>query len=356
MTELVLKPMTADEAKQCINEINSGLLAVRHRLLDLYERDGWKALGYDSWRACAMNEFNFSQTRVYELLSAAETERNISAMAENDQPIPERQLRPLASLEPETQRKAWQEAKATAPNGKLTAAHVETIVAAHKPPPPPAREYEAAVPLITPPTVLDRSLSAMDQEIAALVEPEPRQATASNGSNGHAKMAVHFSSDSPEHYTPSPIIKAAIACMGDIDLDPCSNSKTAPNVPALDHYTLTDDGLSRPWFGRIYMNPPYGRAIVEWVTKLKSEYQAGNTTEAIALVPARTDTQWFRMLDCYPCCYIEGRLTFIGNDDPAPFPSAVFYLGERMEQFYWAFRELGTIKIELDEHWFAQGE
>jgi hypothetical protein len=169
-------------------------------------------------------------------------------------------------------------------------------------------------------------------------------------------MSVHFSSDSPEHYTPSPIIKAAIGCMGDIDLDPCSNSKAAPNVPALEHFTIAEDGLSRPWFGRIYMNPPYGRAIVEWVAKLKSEYQAGNTTEAIALVPARTDTQWFRMLDCYPCCYIEGRLTFIGNDDPAPFPSAVFYLGERMEQFYWAFHELGTIKIELDEHWFAQGE
>lgn len=169
-----------------------------------------------------------------------------------------------------------------------------------------------------------------------------------------AKMAIHFSSESPEHYTPKAIVDASIALMGSIDLDPCSNSKEKPNVPALDHYTADDDGLSQSWFGRIYMNPPYGRAIGDWVTKLKNEYEQGNVTEAIALVPARTDTQWWQAMRNYSVCFVTGRLTFIGNEDPAPFPSAIFYLGEDMEKFYSVFSEFGDIWTRVDENWFTQ--
>lgn len=208
-------------------------------------------------------------------------------------------------------------------------------------------ELSKQVAPFTDPVPYTQQLRKVEAELSQKSDPVTAP---TNGS----KMAVHFSSDSPEHYTPAEIITAAIECMGAIDLDPCSNSKTVPNVPALDHFTVDDDGLSRPWFGRIYMNPPYGRVIPDWVAKLKSEFDAGNVTEAIALVPSRTDTQWFRLLDCYPCCYVEGRLTFIGNEASAPFPSAIFYLGEDMEKFYWSFRHLGTIKVELDEHWFAQ--
>lgn len=170
-------------------------------------------------------------------------------------------------------------------------------------------------------------------------------------SNG---MAVHFSSESPEHYTPKEIIDAAIEVMGAIDLDPCSNSKDAPNVPALDHYTAADDGLSMPWFGRVYMNPPYGRVIGGWTEKLAAEYEAGNVTEAIALVPGRIDTQWWQALgENYHACFVTGRLTFIGNDDPAPFPSTVFYFGENVAKFFEVFSAIGQIWKRIDEHWFT---
>lgn len=238
----------------------------------------------------------------------------------------------------------------------ITHATAKAIVAQHKPTPPtptdpPQREYEAAIDAaiaaapVIPETPAPRPTPPVERGEPASIP--------TNGTNGHAKLSVHFSSETAEHYTPGEVIEAALECMGAIDLDPCSNSKSNPNVPALDHYTAADDGLLLPWFGRVYMNPPYGREIDKWVSKLRSEYEAGNTTEAIALVPARTDTQWFRRLDCFPCCYVEGRLTFIGNDDPAPFPSAIFYLGEDTAKFYWAFRHMGTIKIELDEGWFT---
>jgi len=154
-------------------------------------------------------------------------------------------------------------------------------------------------------------------------------------------MAVHFSSATPEHYTPQCIIDATLACLGEIDLDPCSNSLTDPVIPAKGHFTVDDDGLIWKWHGRIYMNPPYGRVIDRWIAKLCEEHEAGRVTEAIALVPARTDTQWWLRLRDFPVCFITGRLTFGGNEDPAPFPSAVFYLGENIGAFYRAFIELG---------------
>jgi len=165
------------------------------------------------------------------------------------------------------------------------------------------------------------------------------------------KMAVHFSSRTAEHYTPEIIIAATLACLGEIDLDPCSDGGEPPNIPARTHYTAGDDGLAHPWHGRVYMNPPYGREIGDWVEKLCTEHEAGRVTEAVALLPSRTDTQWWRRLREYPVCFVQGRLTFVGSQDPAPFPSAAFYLGPDVARFCRAFRHLGDIyrRIELEE-------
>jgi len=157
------------------------------------------------------------------------------------------------------------------------------------------------------------------------------------------RAPVLFSSDSPEWYTPEIIITSVIQVFGNIDLDPCSNNGGKPNVPAKVHYTKEMDGLTRSWSGKVYMNPPYGREIEQWVRKLLDEYQKGETTEAIALVPARTDTKWFNLLSDYPWCAIEGRLTFSNSEMNAPFPSAVFYLGENVRGFWVAFAPHGTI-------------
>lgn len=161
-----------------------------------------------------------------------------------------------------------------------------------------------------------------------------------------APMAVHFSSETPEHYTPQEIIDAVIAALGGIDLDPCSNSREQPNVPAATHYTKEDDGLTQVWRGVVYMNPPYGREIGAWVDKLVQSYTDGTVSEAIALVPARVDTQWWRALTdrCNLFCFVEGRLSFGGNDgQSAPFPSALVYFGQNCGAFYYTFSEIGRV-------------
>ena len=164
-----------------------------------------------------------------------------------------------------------------------------------------------------------------------------------------ARLAVHFTSDSPEWYTPKHIVERVARTMDGIDLDPCSNSHDDPNVPALRHFTIDDDGLSRDWSGRVYMNPPYGREIVAWVEKLVAEHQSGRVTEAVALVPARTDTAWFRTLDAEYFCFVAGRLTFSEHESAAPFPSVAVYLGANPEAFIAAFRDVGAIYRRLIE-------
>lgn len=125
--------MTAAEARIRIEEINQRVGDVRVLLLDLHDREGWRVLGYGSWRECVETEFEESRSYLYRLLSAAQIEKRIEAAEvktvspRGDKHIPEKQLRPLAKLPEGKQAAAWQEAIATAPDGKLTAAHITSV-------------------------------------------------------------------------------------------------------------------------------------------------------------------------------------------------------------------------------------
>ena len=74
--------------------------------------------------------------------------------------------------------------------------------------------------------------------------------------------------------------------LGEFDLDPCSPINP-PFLHAKNNFTKLDDGLSKEWFGRVYLNPPYGRGMELWMEKLKHH---GN---GIALIYARTETKYF---------------------------------------------------------------
>jgi len=159
---------------------------------------------------------------------------------------------------------------------------------------------------------------------------------------------VCFSSKSAEWNTPYHIVELLLKTLGSVDLDPCSNSRINPNIPAKRLYTKTEDGLNKNWAGRVYMNPPYGREISKWVKKLDIEYKNNNIVEAITLLPARTDTAWFKILRAYPRCFIHGRLKFGTAKNSAPFPSVVIYLGIRPEKFYRVFSEYGDVYVLRD--------
>ena len=154
---------------------------------------------------------------------------------------------------------------------------------------------------------------------------------------------LHFSSTDSEWYTPDKIIVPTISLLGEIDLDPCSNCKDNPNVPAKRHFTKDDDGLNQEWQGTVYLNPPYGLGIKQWTEKLVYHYTQSDVSEAIALLPARTDTIWLSKLREFPRCFIRGKLHFSGAPHSAPFPSIVIYLGQNPEKFKMCFEELGDV-------------
>jgi hypothetical protein len=154
---------------------------------------------------------------------------------------------------------------------------------------------------------------------------------------------IHYSSAEDEWYTPPEVVAAVVGFFGTVDLDPCCEDADDPTVPATVRYTEDDDGLSKDWQGRVYMNPPYGDAIGQWVTKLHAHYQAGDIEAGIALVPARTDTQWFRHFRNYAVCFVNGRLHFSGNEDSAPFPSALVYLGDEIDRYAATVAHLGDV-------------
>lgn len=194
---------------------------------------------------------------------------------------------------------------------------------------------------------IDKHLAHRARRAAALPPDEFERTVES------VRQNVHHTTGQPEHYTPQGLLAVVYDCLGAIDLDPCSNDGE-PNVVARRYYTRADDGLSKPWSGHVFMNPPYGREIDEWVKKLVASHVSGDVSEAIALLPARTDTQWFVQLRDYVCCFIEGRLVFGGNDDPAPFPSVLFYLGEHVEKFYHCFVDVGDIWQRLEPGMFGE--
>ncbi|MCK9228240.1 MAG: hypothetical protein M0P30_10690 [Syntrophorhabdaceae bacterium] len=129
MDAIILQTMTSEEARTCVTEINNNLRSTRSLLLDLYEREGWKALGYTSWRECVTTEFKQHQSYLYRQLEAAKAEKNILPILKHSpiDEIPESHLRPLSSLSLSDQREAYQRAIETAPDGKVTAKQVEEI-------------------------------------------------------------------------------------------------------------------------------------------------------------------------------------------------------------------------------------
>jgi DNA-binding CsgD family transcriptional regulator len=161
----------------------------------------------------------------------------------------------------------------------------------------------------------------------------------SRPSAGQGRLAPLMTSETAEWYTPREVVEAAVAALGAIDLDPCA--EPAKGIPAARHFTQAEDGLKRHWLGRVYMNPPYGGVISDWTEKLAAECASGGVSAAVALVPARTDTAWFRNLPATVACFISGRLRFSGHENSAPFPSVALYLGPEPERFRAAFRPLG---------------
>lgn len=94
------------------------------------------------------------------------------------------------------------------------------------------------------------------------------------------------------------------------DLDPCSPIDRPWNT-AFSYFTKEHNGLEKPWKGRVWCNPPYGKETFKWLEKL---HKHGN---GIALIFARTETKGFHSEvwnKADAIFFFKGRLRFCHVD------------------------------------------
>ncbi len=152
-----------------------------------------------------------------------------------------------------------------------------------------------------------------------------------------------------EWYTPREYLDSVVSVLGAIDLDPASSAMAQVRVGAARFFSVDDDGLAQEWRGRVWMNPPYSRGLIDkFISKAVSEYRAGRVSEAILLTHNYTDTGWFHEAvgAASALCFTKGRVKFIGSDGRVAAPTqgqAFFYFGNNPERFASVFARHGFV-------------
>lgn len=124
---------------------------------------------------------------------------------------------------------------------------------------------------------------------------------------GRSMNSHHSAMMKSDTYLTPPLI---VEALGPFDLDPCTPD-VMPWKTAANRFTKKEDGLIQNWFGRVWLNPPYGRQAVKWTRKL-SEHGNG-----IALLLARTETaDWFETIwpKADSILFMKGRIYFHDQD------------------------------------------
>ena len=159
------------------------------------------------------------------------------------------------------------------------------------------------------------------------------------------KPHVAYNSGNNEWYTPSEYIEAARAVMGEINLDPASSEIANKTVKADHIYTVEDNGLEKPWFGNVWLNPPYAIDLIgKFAEKVVNEL--GNIKQAIVLVNNATETEWFygMVTNATAICFPKSRVKFYTPDGKTGAPlqgQAIIYFGEYVNRFINVFDEKG---------------
>lgn len=147
--------------------------------------------------------------------------------------------------------------------------------------------------------------------------------------------------------TPPYILEA----LGKFDLDPCSPIERPWNT-ARKHYTIIDNGLIKPWAGRVWCNPPYGNKTESWLSRL-AEHDNG-----IALIFARTDTRnffnnvWAR---AKAIMFLKGRVIFYNGGGKKAYtdggaPSCLIAYGDNnVKALYESGLEGKILEIQAEE-------
>lgn len=389
MSEPVLTSIECDELSKHEDTIRRGLntfVEVGAALLAIRDGRLYRA-EFGTFEDYCQERWGITPQHGHRLMTAAATVGNLEPIG-SILPATESQARPLTRLKPEQQREAWARVVETAAPGKITAAHVSSVVddmffSVPTPESTDSIEDEDEVEngchncafsqsvrhgsgsLFCTATgyVLEDVLSTpcemklWKHEQADEEPTDVKQESAVADEEPETKPDYHHvSDDSYEWYTPADHIEAARELMGGIDLDPASCEEAQANVKAGVYYTKETDGLAQDWSGRVWMNPPYCMPEIDRFTgRIIEEYKAGKVDQAVVLTNNSTDTAWFhRLLEQSDLvCLTRGRVKFWGPDGSAATGArqgqAIFYLGDNPDGFRQHFGKFGAIVKTYDD-------
>ena len=316
---------TIERGLQTFVEVGTALLTIRDRRL-------YRAQ-YGTFEDYCRERWGMSQRRANQLVASAETMLILGTIVPicNDSPIlpvTESQARPLTQLPPEAQPVVWRRAIETAPEGKVTAAHVQAVVNDY-------RDLQGAERVVVHGEFTEEVYTiGADEELAVVKKPH-----------------VAHNSGNNEWYTPAEYIAAARVVMGNIDLDPASSPVANEVVQADTFYTAEDDGLMHAWTGSVWMNPPYASELIgKFCTKLALHVKVADVPEAIVLVNNATETAWFAELISVASavCFTRGRVKFWSPDRESAAPlqgQAIVYIGSIPLVFCEEFKRFGWMAL-----------
>jgi len=171
-------------------------------------------------------------------------------------------------------------------------------------------------------------------------------------------MMEPFTSDKDDWCTPPEILNYVYQFFpGGVTLDPCSNSASLVVASTAMDGSAGKNGLEANWYdiagghhiradSGVFVNPPYGKTMALWIDKIVEE---SRDLDILALIPARTSNKWWktiadtRRMNAAWVCFIQQRITFVGGQGGAPFPSAMVYWGHNGDRFCDVFDCLGPV-------------
>lgn len=170
-------------------------------------------------------------------------------------------------------------------------------------------------------------------------------------------MQVLTSQNTDDWYTPPEyIILVHRMFNGAIDLDPASCAAANQIVNAKLYYDEAFDGLARPWYGNVFLNPPYGKSNGKssqeaWTNKMIVEYHLGHVSQGIALINSANGYRWYEDLWVnYPVCCVRERIRFINatsgvQGGPAKKAQTFVYFGPYVDKFADVFDPIGRVLL-----------
>ncbi len=154
-----------------------------------------------------------------------------------------------------------------------------------------------------------------------------------------------------DFYTPPDLIAAAEAAMGGIDLDPASHWRANRIFHIPTYYHLYRSAFDNPWFGRVWLNPPYGDNE-PWLERIIEFWDKGEMQQMCMLsgVWAFTTQMARPVLErSTAMLLLSPTPTFWGHprgNTGTNRPHAILYMGPRVNEFHDAFAPFG-IPCEL---------